>query len=82
MDLHSSSKSGHSAEVRITLLLNGRTIPVAQLGPGFLILNNPIDHPPADAGIVLRVDKSERRWALRLSTGISSDSKRVTIASA
>jgi hypothetical protein len=79
MDLQSTSYGGHSANVRISLLFNGRSLPVAQLGPGFLLLDAPGDHPPGDASIVLRVDQSERSWTVRLPNGISAESKRVTI---
>jgi len=59
--------------------LNGHSISVAQLGPGFLLLDAPSNHPPADASIVLRVDQSERRWTVRLPNGISAENKRVII---
>jgi hypothetical protein len=62
------------------LLVNGGSIPVAQMGPDFLLLDEPFDHPPADASVVLRVDESERQWNVRLPDGISSGSKRVAIA--
>jgi hypothetical protein len=74
-----SSHGGHSADVRISLLFCGHSIPVAQLGPGFLLLDAPADHPPGPASIVLRVDQSERRWDVRLPQGISAASKRVAI---
>jgi hypothetical protein len=77
-----SSHGGHSADVRINLILNGDSIPVAQLGPGFLLLDAPTDHPPGPASIVLRVDQNERRWNVRLPEGISSRSKRVVIVTA
>ena len=44
--------------------------PWASSGTGFLLLDTSIDHPPADASIVLRVDKNERRWSVRLPEGI------------
>jgi len=74
-----SSHGGHSADVRINLILNGDSIPVAQLGPGFLLLDAATDHPPGPASSVLRVDQSERRWNVRLPDGISAQSKRVVI---
>jgi hypothetical protein len=77
-----SSHGGHSADVRICLLFNGHSIPVAQLGPDFLLLDAPADHPPGPASIVLRVDQSERRWDVSLPNGISSASKRVAITTA
>jgi hypothetical protein len=80
IDFQSSNHCGHSADVKISLLLNGHPIPVAQLGPGFLLLDSPGDHPPCEASIVLRVDASERRWTVRLPDGICANSKRVAIA--
>ena len=74
-----SSHGGHSADVRISLVFRGHSIPVAQLGPGFLLLDAPADHPPGPASIVLRVDQNERRWDVRLPDGISAASKRVAI---
>ena len=74
-----SSHGGHSADVRINLLFSGHSIPVAQLGPDFLLLDAPADHPPGPASIVLRVDQSERRWEVSLPNGISAASKRLAI---
>jgi hypothetical protein len=62
------------------LLVNGGSIPVVQMGPDFLLVDAPIDHPPGGASVVLQVDESERRWNVRLPDGISAASKRVTIA--
>ena len=75
-----SSHGGHSADVRISLMFGGHSIPVAQLGPGFLLLDAPADHPPGPASILLRVDQSEQRWDVRLPNGISATSKRVAIS--
>ena len=77
-----SNQSGHSAEVRIRLLLHDSSLPVSQLGPDFLFLGVAIDEPPGEGTLILRVDQSERRWRVRLPEGISSASKRVTIANA
>jgi len=62
------------------LLVNGLSFQVAQMGPDFVLVETPIDHPPADASVVLRVDQSERSWRVRLPNGISADTKRVAIA--
>jgi hypothetical protein len=75
-----SSHGGHSADVRISLIFSGHSIPVAHLGPDFLLLDAPADHPPGPASILLRVDQSERRWDIRLPDGISAASKRVAIS--
>jgi hypothetical protein len=76
----SSGHKGHSADVRMCLLVNGTSLPVAQLGPDFLLLDAAIDHPPADASILLGVDESERQWRVHLPEGISASSKRVVIS--
>lgn len=62
------------------LLFNGGSITVAQMGPDFLLVDTPINHPPGNASLVLQVDQSERRWDVRLPDGISAGSKRVAIA--
>lgn len=64
------------------LLLEGASLLVGQLGPDFLLLKEPIDHPPANATIVLCVDGNERQWNVHLPEGISARSRRVVIAKA
>ena len=64
------------------LLLNGSSIRVAQMGPDFLFVDTPVDHPPANASLVFQVDGQERRWNVNLPQGISASSKRVAIAPA
>ena len=74
------SQGGHSAQVKMRLIVNGCSLSVAQMGPDFLLLETPINHPPDLASVVLQVDQSERRWSVRLPDGISAGSKRVAIA--
>lgn len=62
------------------LLVNNLSFPVAQLGPDFVLLASPANHPPADARVVLQVDQSERSWSVLLPQGISAGTKRVAIA--
>ena len=62
------------------LLVNDLSLPVTQMGPDFVLLDAPVDHPPADASVVLLVDQSERRWSVRLPDGIAAGTKRVAIA--
>jgi hypothetical protein len=75
-----SSNGGHSAQVKIQLLIDGGVVPVAQMGPDFLFADDPFDHPPGDASLILRVDESERRWNVCLPEGMSAGSNRVRIA--
>ena len=62
------------------LLLNGSSIPIAEMGPDFLVLESDMEHPPSDATLELCVDASERRWKVRLPEGISSGSRTVAIS--
>jgi hypothetical protein len=57
------------------LLVNGGSIPVLQMGPDFLLVEEPFDHPLGNASVVLRMDESERSWGVHLPNGISSSSK-------
>jgi hypothetical protein len=75
-----SSQGGHSAVVTMRLLLDGVSIPVAQMGPDFILLETPLEHPPATGSLVLNVDETERQWKVRLPQGIFADAKRVAIA--
>ena len=77
-----NSYGGYSAEVRMQLFVNGLSLPVAQPGPDFLLLDAPLNHAPSIASIVLQVDASERRWDVYLPDGISAKSKRVALACA
>lgn len=40
------------------LLVNGLSLPVAQMGPDFVLLDSPVNHPPAAASVVLQVDQN------------------------
>jgi hypothetical protein len=64
----------------MSLLVDGNSLPVAQLGPDFLLLDTVADHPPCDAVVKLRVDDIERQWRVRLPEGISPVSDRVKLA--
>jgi hypothetical protein len=54
--------NGHSADVRMHLCVNGHTFLIGHLGPGFIILDNPPNHPPAHAEITIAIDGRVRRW--------------------
>jgi hypothetical protein len=61
------------------LLVNGLSLAVAQMGPDFVLVDAPVNHPPADASLVLQVDQTERRWHVNLPNGISAKTRRVAI---
>ena len=74
-----SSHGGHSARVKMRLLVNGLSLPVLQMGPDFLLVDQPINHPAAEASVLLQVDESERHWNVNLPVGISAGLNRVAI---
>lgn len=43
---------------------------VAKLGPDFVVLRDPIPHPPAEAELSLSIDGHEDRWRVELIDGI------------
>ena len=72
MNTH-SQPLGYSADVRMQLCVNGYVLSIGQLGPDFIILENPTDHPPAEAEIAVWIDGRERRWNVQLPEGIHSE---------
>jgi len=64
----------------MSLLVEGNSLPVAQLGPDFLLLRAVADFPPCEAIVKLRVDNVERQWTVRLPQGIPPASRRVMLA--
>jgi hypothetical protein len=71
---------GHSADVRMELCVNGHILPIAQLGPDFLVLAAPTDHPPSDAEIAMWIDGREDRWRVRLADGINAGQRKTSIS--
>jgi hypothetical protein len=51
------------------------------MAPGFLVLSQPFDHPPADAEVTLRIDDSESRWRVHLVEGISTERRKTKVVS-
>jgi hypothetical protein len=79
MNLTSAELQNHSADVRMELRLNGSVLKISHLGRDYLILAQPIDHPPAQAEIVMSVDGKHSRWMVRLPAGLSAASLRTDI---
>jgi hypothetical protein len=75
----SSSYGGHSALVRMRLLLNGTSFRITQMGPDFLFVDSPADLPPARATIQLQVDDAQRTWEVHLPQGMRAADVRVSL---
>ena len=54
---------------------------VASATPDFIIIDNPIDHPPADAEIAMSIDGRQRRWSVHLPDGVVAAQLRTKITS-
>ena len=70
----------HSADVRMHLTVNGQILPIAQLGPEFVILRHPTDHLPAMAEVFVSIDGNEKRWPVYLTEGIKTSERRTLIS--
>lgn len=64
------------------LEVDGVRLDVSHMGPEFVILAQPQDHPPCEAVVGLCVDGRLRRWPVRLPEGISRDEAEVRTAEA
>jgi hypothetical protein len=80
MNAHPQDNAAHSAVVRMQLTLNGHVFSVSQLGPDFLMLRNPVDHPPAPADMVVSIDGREKRWPVYLVEGIKVSERMTRIS--
>jgi hypothetical protein len=54
------------------LHVNGHVLAIGQLGPDFIILDAPADHPAARAEIAVSIDGRMRRWPVQLPDGIAA----------
>jgi hypothetical protein len=79
MDAPFGNSYGHSADVRMSLFVNGHILNISHLGPNYLILRNPVAHEPTDAEISLSIDGHENKWRVRLVNGISLDALKTAI---
>ena len=59
--------------------VNGYLLHIGQLGPDFVIIDDPKDHPPTDAEITVWIDGDESRWNVHLPEGISNTASRTRI---
>ncbi|MCY2962553.1 MAG: hypothetical protein NT069_02695 [Planctomycetota bacterium] len=59
-----------SAAVRLALVVDGREIPLSQVGPGFGVLREVEDLPVGkNATLIVSVDGRESRWGVVLING-------------
>ncbi len=70
----------HAADVRIGLHLPDRVFTVGQLGPDFVILDEPAESPPGVAEIAVAIDGHRRRWPVHLPDGVTPGKPETRIA--
>jgi hypothetical protein len=75
-----SQRSSHSADLKMELRIKDLVLIIAQLGPDFLELRNPINHPPTEADIWMSIDGHERSWLVLLHEGISQAQRKTRIS--
>ena len=76
--LRTTAPHGHSAEVQIELFMAGQRFPVAQVGGGRLIFDQPVTLPAAEGQLLITIDGHPHRWSVILRNG--SHSSRVVEA--
>jgi hypothetical protein len=74
-----TSPRGYSANIRMQLRLNVYVFYVAQLGPDFLILDNPTDLPPGLGEIEMWIDGRHRRWTVQVPAGVRAGERETKI---
>jgi hypothetical protein len=79
MDTGNLKVPGHSARVQMELRLHGSVLTISHLGPDFLIVTQPVDHPPTQAEIAICIDGKESRWVVQLPAGLSPEKRRTSI---
>jgi len=78
----SSPKSGYSATVEMFLDIDGVRHDVSHMGSEFVILAQPVNHPPCEGVVGLTVDGRLKQWPVRLPDGLSQTVSRVRTAKA
>jgi hypothetical protein len=68
--------------VQMQIIVDQRRFSVAQVGPDFLVLNEPLNLPPTRAELVVRIDDTEKRRTIFFPDGVRASDERTRIASA
>jgi hypothetical protein len=77
--MKTSKYGGHSALVKMQLRFNGTALPIAKMGPDYIVVHSARNHPPCEATIEMSVDDSHSCWNVQLPNGIAAGSNRVAL---
>ena len=69
-----ASFGGYSSEVEIELVINGKSFDIAQVGPEWCVVNNPVDLLPCSGEMIVQIDGRPHRRIVHLNDGMSRDS--------
>ena len=72
----------YSAAVRMYLTVGSRLMGVAQVGPDFMILDEPVELPPGCGELLVELDGDKKRRSIDLPDGIRPTDVRTRIAPA
>jgi hypothetical protein len=72
MSVPNLENPSYSTDARMRLCVNGRVFLIGQLGPDFIMLDDPVDQPPAEGAIAVSIDGRERRWPVHLPDGVAA----------
>ena len=73
------SAASHSSDVTITLQVDDREVPVAQLGPDFLILREQVRFRPTSGTVRVLVDGNGEEFDVVLPNGVDPEVSRTRI---
>jgi hypothetical protein len=71
--------TGHSARLKISLILDDWELPADQLGPDFLLLKDQVGAKSVHGRLLLEVDGVQRAWNVELPDGLPIKSPRVRV---
>ena len=77
--LTSHPLTAHSAQVQMHLETGGARLPIAQLGPDFIIMAEMVECVVSRATLSLCVDAEEERWPVELPDGLAAAGLRTRI---
>ena len=78
----SSPKTGYSAKVQMFLVIGGIRHDVPHMGPEFIILPQPPNHPPCEAIVGLSIDGRLNQRLVNMPDGLSEVSQQMRTAKA
>lgn len=68
----SPSLIAHSTQVQIHLKVERIRLPIAQLGPDFVIMSETATSRSRRGEIAVRIDSTEKRWTIELPEGLAA----------